>query len=330
MSKEFNSFRLFAGAVLASALVGACGASQPTPELVDARRTYDQASRGKAAELVPDKLLEAKQALEQAERYHEDEPGSFGEKSLAYIAQRKAMLAMAYAGMAESQRDFAAADAQYKAAQDQMRRSAQKDAEATRRRLEETKKQLEQVRTDLKSTGSELGEKSKALQDRERALAAQAAELEARQRELDKEKAARIEAEKRAAAAMASLAEVAKIKEESRGMVITLEGSVLFASGKWELLPIARNKLDKVAEVLQEQDDSKKIVVEGHTDSVGSDQKNLELSQKRADAVRQHLVSRGVKSDRISAVGKGESQPVADNKSPEGRANNRRVEIVIK
>jgi outer membrane protein OmpA-like peptidoglycan-associated protein len=129
---------------------------------------------------------------------------------------------------------------------------------------------------------------------------------------------------------MASLAEIAKIKEEQRGMVITLDGSVLFASGKWELLPIARNKLDKVAEVLQEQDDSKKIVVEGHTDSVGSDSKNLDLSQKRADSVRTYLVSQGVKSDRIRAVGKGESVPVADNKSPEGRANNRRVEIIVK
>jgi outer membrane protein OmpA-like peptidoglycan-associated protein len=331
MSKQFRKpYRFFASTVVASALAVACGSSQPTPELVDARRAYDDASRGKANELVPDKLLEAKQALEQAERYHGDEPGSFGEKSLAYIAQRKAMLAVAYAGMAEAQRDFAAADAQYKAAQDQMRKSAMKDAEATRRRLEETKKQLEQVRSDLKSTGSELGEKSKALQDREKALAAQKSELEARQRELEKEKAARLEAEKRAAAAMASLAEIAKIKEESRGMVITLEGSVLFASGKWELLPIARNKLDKVAEVLQDQDDSKKIVVEGHTDSVGSDSKNLELSQKRAEAVRQHLVSQGVKPDRISAVGKGETTPVADNKSPEGRANNRRVEIVVK
>jgi outer membrane protein OmpA-like peptidoglycan-associated protein len=71
-------------------------------------------------------------------------------------------------------------------------------------------------------------------------------------------------------------------------------------------------------------------VVEGHTDSVGSDSKNLDLSQKRADSVREYLVSRGVKSGAISSIGKGESVPVADNKSPEGRANNRRVEIVIK
>jgi outer membrane protein OmpA-like peptidoglycan-associated protein len=81
---------------------------------------------------------------------------------------------------------------------------------------------------------------------------------------------------------------------------------------------------------LQEQDPNKKIMVEGHTDSIGTEENNRKLSQGRADAVREFLVSRGVEASRISAVGKGESEPVADNKSPEGRANNRRVEIIIK
>ena len=128
---------------------------------------------------------------------------------------------------------------------------------------------------------------------------------------------------------MKSLEEIAKVKEEQRGLVITLDGAVLFASGKTTLLPIAQDKLSKVAAVLQQQSDDKRIVVEGHTDSVGSDDANLKLSQARAESVRAYLVSQGVKSDRITAVGKGESTPIADNKSPEGRANNRRVEIVV-
>lgn len=135
--------------------------------------------------------------------------------------------------------------------------------------------------------------------------------------------------EKKYQAAIRSLEEIAKVKEESRGMVITLSGAVLFTSGKSDLLPIARDKLDKVAEVLQEQDPNKKFVVEGHTDSVGSEENNRRLSQDRADAVRSYLVSRGVPASQISAVGKGESSPVADNKTPDGRANNRRVEIVV-
>ena len=130
-------------------------------------------------------------------------------------------------------------------------------------------------------------------------------------------------------AALKSLEEIAKVKEESRGMVITLSGSVLFASGKWELLPIAKDRLDQVAVALQNTDASQKIVVEGHTDSTGPDSENLKLSEDRAKSVREHLVSKGVASNRISAVGKGESVPVSDNNSPEGRANNRRVEIIV-
>jgi outer membrane protein OmpA-like peptidoglycan-associated protein len=321
---------IFSAVVLVAAVTSGCGAATPTPELVQARNLYQTAARSPAAELVPDKLLEAKQALDVAEAYHEEEPESDGEKSLAYVAQRKALAAMAHAGVAKSERDLKAADENYKSSQDSLRKSAEQSAEENKRRLEETRKQLEQVRADLDKTGGALGQTTKELQEKEKALAAQQAELAARARELEKEKQARIEAEKRAAAALASLHEVARVKEEQRGLVITLDGSVLFASGKWDLLPIARVKLDKVAEVLQDQDDSKKIVVEGHTDSVGSDQKNMDLSQRRADAVRQHLVSQGVKSDRIRAVGKGETTPVADNKSPEGRANNRRVEIVVK
>jgi len=320
----------FPALVLGAAVTVACGAATPTPELVQARQIYENAARGPAAELVPDKLLEAKQALDRAEAYHEDEPESEGEKHLAYVAQRKGLAAIAFGGIAKAERDQKAADSQYRSVSDSQRKGAMTTAEETRRRLEETRKQLEGVRGELDKSGSQLGETTKALQEKEKTLAAQQAELAARQRELEKEKTARAEAEKRAAAAMASLQELARVKEEARGLVITLDGSVLFASGKWDLLPIAKVKLDKVAEVLQDQDDSKKIVVEGHTDSMGSDAKNLDLSQRRAEAVRSYLVSQGVKPERIKAVGKGETVPVADNKSPEGRANNRRVEIVVK
>ena len=72
------------------------------------------------------------------------------------------------------------------------------------------------------------------------------------------------------------------------------------------------------------------MVVEGHTDSQGADAMNQELSQKRAESVRTYLVSRGIAADRITAQGFGPSRPIADNTSPEGRANNRRVEIVVK
>jgi len=137
------------------------------------------------------------------------------------------------------------------------------------------------------------------------------------------------EANARTARAMESLAKIAQVKEEARGMVITLSGQVLFVTGKAELLPAAQDQLALVAKALQDQGEIRPIVVEGHTDSVGSESNNLKLSQDRANAVRGFLVSKGLPSDKVSAVGRGKSSPVASNETADGRANNRRVEIVV-
>ena len=273
--------------VAVSALI-ACETPPPSDELVAARQTYQEAANSNAAELVPDQLLSAKQALDQAETAHEEDALSSQERSLAYVAQRKAQLAMALAGQAAAKRDMAAANREYEQLQDELRKKATDD--------------LAKARSDLALQGDTLAQ----------------------------ERAARIAAEKKYMAAMKSLEEIARVKEEQRGMVITLSGEVLFVTGKADLLPIAREKLTKVAEVLQQQDPSKRIVVEGHTDSRGSEQMNLALSQRRADVVRSFLVSQGVEASRITAVGKGESSPVASNTTADGRANNRRVEIVVK
>jgi outer membrane protein OmpA-like peptidoglycan-associated protein len=128
---------------------------------------------------------------------------------------------------------------------------------------------------------------------------------------------------------MKDLAAIAAIKEEARGLVITLSGSILFASNKYALLETAKTKLDQVAEALKAQDGDKRMVVEGHTDSQGSDRINQPLSLNRASAVRDYLVSRGVDSDKITSVGMGSSRPLLDNRNAENRANNRRVEIII-
>lgn len=154
-------------------------------------------------------------------------------------------------------------------------------------------------------------------------------ELASKDMQLQNEKQRREEAEKRAAQAAADLAKFATVKQEPRGMVITLSGSVLFASAKWDLLPAAQLKLNDVASALTKEDPNSKMVVEGHTDSQGAAAYNQELSQHRAQAVRDYLVTRGIASDRITAQGFGPSRSIADNTSPEGRANNRRVEIVV-
>lgn len=321
--------------LLALAAAG-CSAAIPTKELQNARKAYDEARYSAAKDLVPADVLNAKQALERAERAFAEDPGSFKEKSYAYVAHRKASLAVARAGQAQAQQDAERADEQYKELQDELRRQAQKEAEATAEALRENQRNLERVQGELSNQGEKLSEAAQALKAKEEELARRQQELEQRKKELEqrnaeleKERLARIEAEKKAAAALKSLEEIAKVQEEQRGMVITLDGAVLFATGKSDLLPIAQQKLARVAQVLQEQDESKKIVVEGHTDSRGTDANNLKLSQARAESVRSYMVSQGVKPGRISAVGKGESQPIASNETPEGRANNRRVEIVV-
>lgn len=327
MAKKTFSFGTLS---VAAALLVGCGASTPTKELVDARAAYQEAARGTAAELVPDKLLSAKQSLDRAETAHNEDSGSVQEKSLSYVAQRMAELAVALAGQAQAQKDVIDAEKQYDEVQDSMRKQAQDEAARTAMALKENQARLDKVRKDLADENNKVGEQAKRLSQQEADLNAKKAELEARQKELEAEKVARALAEKKLADALKSLEEIAKIKEESRGLVITLDGSVLFASGKTSLLPMAKDRLARVAKVLQQQSDDKKIVVEGHTDSIGTDDANLKLSQGRADSVREYLVSEGVKADRIKAEGKGETTPISDNKTPEGRANNRRVEIVIK
>jgi outer membrane protein OmpA-like peptidoglycan-associated protein len=151
-------------------------------------------------------------------------------------------------------------------------------------------------------------------------------ELQQTREQLNAETQRRQEAE---AAQQKALAQLGDVKDEARGTVITIPGSVSFASGKATLLPSASNRLQQVATALKQGDNQSKIIVEGHTDATGSPEKNQQLSMQRAEAVRKSLISDGVPADRVQAVGYGETRPVADNASPAGRATNRRVEIVV-
>lgn len=185
-------------------------------------------------------------------------------------------------------------------------------------------------KAQLADTQARIAQSDNQLQAMEKQSGkAQVAELAQAKGDLQTAEQARKDAELKAAAANLELSRLATVKQDERGMVITLSGSVLFASNKAELLPAARRRLTDVAKALNEGDRGSNIVVEGHTDGKGSDTYNLELSAKRAEAVRSYLVSQGIDSSRIRAEGLGLTRPVADNKSAEGRANNRRVEIVV-
>ncbi|MFC1642228.1 OmpA family protein [Myxococcota bacterium] len=281
------------GSVVLLGVLSGCGVTLPPKELVSARRAFKEAQEARAAELSPVQLEEARQALARAEVSFEDEGDASVTRYTAYQAERRAL----------SARSAASAEAakQARAKSEQELRNLQAGyQEATETKLAKTRAQLEK----------EAAEKAKTKE------------------QLEAERKARLAAESKLSAALASLEQIAKVKEEARGVVITLSGSVLFATGKWELLAMAQNRLDDVAKALKDQG-YKHIVVEGHTDSRGSEQANLDLSKRRAEAVRSYLVGRGIDANKIEAKGIGEARAVADNASADGRANNRRVELVV-
>lgn len=133
-------------------------------------------------------------------------------------------------------------------------------------------------------------------------------------------------AEERASALERELADL-KGKKTDRGVVVTL-GDVLFDTAKATLKPGAYTTIDRLATVLKE-DGARKVLIEGHTDSVGSDEYNQSLSERRAASVQAALFERGVAASQISTVGKGEMTPVASNDDAGGRQQNRRVELVF-
>ncbi|HMR20358.1 MAG TPA: OmpA family protein [Sphingobacterium sp.] len=122
-----------------------------------------------------------------------------------------------------------------------------------------------------------------------------------------------------------------EFKDASRtdeGIRFTLSSDLLFPINNSYLTDKAKQELDKLARILKE-DNSKKIRVDGHTDATGTAEYNLWLSEKRAASVKTYLSEAGIAASRILTKGFGQTKPVADNKTPEGRERNRRVEVII-
>ena len=116
-------------------------------------------------------------------------------------------------------------------------------------------------------------------------------------------------------------------RDSARGLIANMS-DVLFRSGSFELLPGARERLAKVSGIVLAYP-SLHVAIEGHTDSVGGDEYNQELSEHRAQSVRDYFVQQGIPANTIEARGFGKSEPIASNDTPEGRQQNRRVELVL-
>jgi outer membrane protein OmpA-like peptidoglycan-associated protein len=181
--------------------------------------------------------------------------------------------------------------------------------------------------------------KARAEAAQARASAIQAhADKEKTERAYEQAQAQRIQEQQQALAAMDQkqaaacdvMGQVAKVKRERDAAVVTFQSDALFQFNKSELTPEAQQKLDQVAAQIHLGFDEHKLHVVGFTDSVGGKGPgNQALSEQRAAAVKDYLVSKGIKGDLIDSSGRGPMEPVGDNKTDAGRSLNRRVEIII-
>lgn len=217
--------------------------------------------------------------------------------------------------------------------------TAGKDLEAARSRLQQAETALSEkkpaIEVDhlayLAQRHAETGE-ARVQEARARQEVAHAQEqrdrvlLQAREHETN---AANAKLSASQAQLIASQAELAALqaKQTDRGMVVTI-GDVLFDSGRATLKPGAGLTIDRLANFMKENPQAR-VVIEGHTDSVGTEEYNDALSERRADAVAAALMRRGVSSDSVRAIGRGKAYPVATNETAAGRQQNRRVEIIF-
>jgi outer membrane protein OmpA-like peptidoglycan-associated protein len=348
-------FGLFTPLILLIFLMAGCGPSlqeiRARDQLESARKLYRQAKADpNVAAYASNALIEAGKAMkaaEQAKDIAEKNNAQNDYKELehrAYLAGKKSQIALTITEEKVRKKEIEALNKEKTELLLQKRnqeiRLAKKETEQARsialseaEKAERAKKAAEEARL---LASAESAEKEKA--NREAAIKAQEAErarmqAEARAREAEQ---ARMQAEAKAREAERAKAEIdellsqlsdLKAKQTERGIVLTM-GDVLFGFDKATLSPVAFRNVDKLADFLKKHP-NRSVLIEGHTDSVGSDEYNLDLSRKRADAVKNALVTKGVGEERITPKGYGKKYPVASNKTSDGRQLNRRVEVVV-
>jgi outer membrane protein OmpA-like peptidoglycan-associated protein len=294
-----------------TAALMACATSAPTnPALTEAQAVYQKAAAdADVARSAPLELRASQNALNQAEAALKAGEDSVTVDHLAYLARQRATTALRTGEIARAEREV---------------------TEAGRER----ERMLLAARTREAEAGTAAALKARAQAEQAKQQAEQA--LQQAQKDRTQAEQARQESEQQLAAAEAARAKAAKLQKEltdlqaqqtDRGMVLTL-GDVLFDTGHAQLKAGAFSTVERLAEFLRNNPE-RTVAIEGHTDSVGSQDYNEALSQRRADAVRMALIERGTEANRVTTKGLGKAQPVANNNTAEGRQRNRRVEVVI-
>ncbi len=288
--------QLSALAAAAALFAGCASAPTVTPALQQARSTVRSAEADPA--VLKYASLDVKKAgdsLKRAEELSANRESPADIDSAAYVAATQARTAMALAKAATEEEAIKAAEAD--------RERARADANARRANVAQAQAANAQI-----------------------AAANASAEASAARQQAATAQADAATAQAQAAALQQELAEL-QAKQTDRGMLVTL-GDVLFEFGRAEIKPTAQAAIAKLSNYLKQHPD-RRVLIEGFTDSVGSDQANLTLSQRRSQAVADALRAQGVDPARVDTRGYGEAYPVANNASSSDRALNRRVEVYI-
>jgi outer membrane protein OmpA-like peptidoglycan-associated protein len=336
------------------------GIDRKTPlELFEARNAVRIARIALADKYAASTLAKAEQQLKNAEEVY----GRKSDKKAVEAAAREvvgtAEEARVMAVKQKAEEDAQARVAAEKRAAEERAAKARADADAEVKRRQEAdqaraqaeaaKADAERMKLEAEKAAAEAGrQKQEADQATAAAVAQQqAAQADAAQAAKDRaaavaqQRAAEAETQKARQAAAQAEAEKAQLRaqllaqlnsilqtrDSARGLIVNMS-DVLFDTGSYTLKPGAREKLAKISGIVLAHP-GLMLQIEGHTDSVGGDDFNQQLSERRADSVRDFLAEQGVAASSITARGFGKTQPVASNDTPEGRQRNRRVELVV-
>jgi outer membrane protein OmpA-like peptidoglycan-associated protein len=325
MSRRLTKITLMLTLVLLSACVAA-----PKKDLALDRvrgELDDLKSNPELAGYAPLAVGEAERALRNAELASGDD---LYRSYLVYMADRRIQIART---MAEREQHEQILDVLEKEHSSMLIKASQLEADQARQDAEQARLLVATTNEDAQRAREEREEALQKGAESARAAQLSAEEADQARRVADSRASeaeyARLEADlaTQQVTSLTRQLENLQLRETESGVVVTL-GDVLFASGQATLVEGGRSSLEEVVDLLQTEPD-KKIRVEGHTDSLGDADANLLLSEQRAKAVLEALVSLGVASDRISSLGMGEDFPIASNEDEDGRARNRRVDVIL-
>jgi len=315
--------------MLTLVLLSACVAAPKKDLALDRVRGEldDLKSNPELAGYAPLAVGEAERAVRNAELASGDD---LYRSYLVYMADRRIQIART---RAEREQHEQVLDKLEKERSAMLIKASQMEADQARQDAEKARLLVATTNEDAQRAREEREEALRKEAESARAAQLSAEEADQARRVADSRASeaeyARLEAElaSKQVSSLTRQLENLQLRETESGVVVTL-GDVVFSSGQATLVEGGRSSLEEVVDLLQTEPD-KKIRVEGHTDSLGDADENLLLSEQRAKAVLDALVSMGVASDRISSLGMGEDFPISSNEDEEGRARNRRVDVIL-